>query len=216
LHARPYRAHKRHKQNYIGTISILGGPSIEAASRAKILPNTTTRTFHARSSRARQQRSKQKYLATIRIGPSIEAARAMPLSFMDMENASLVALGGMGNHHARTEMVKRHIMSVDDCSYPAACWKFLQIEEKNHADMYLLALPFQVGLASAVGAGFISVPMVFHLPTVEFFNEHFVTAEHPPMKELETALEVGSWSWNWMEPPLGVSTFVLLCLQYMR
>ena len=29
-------------------------------------------------------------------------------------------------------------------------------------------------------------------------------------------LEVGSWSWNWMEPPLGQLSFFLLCLQYSR
>jgi hypothetical protein len=44
---------------------------------------------------------------------------------------------------------------------------------------------------TAFSAGCISIPMVFHLPTVEYFNEHFVTADHPPLKELETSLEVG-------------------------
>ena len=29
-------------------------------------------------------------------------------------------------------------------------------------------------------------------------------------------LEVGSWTWNWMEPPLGTISFFLLCLQYAR
>jgi hypothetical protein len=148
--------------------------------------------------------------------PSLEMAKAMSLSYREMENASLVALGAMGEHSACREMLIRHIMVVDEVSYDTACWKFLEIEEMNHKNMYLLALPFQIGVGACMGAGLISIPLVFHLPTVEYVNEHFVTAEHPQLKELETALEVGSWSWAWMEPCLGVCTFVLLCLQYMR
>ena len=82
--------------------------------------------------------------------------------------------------------------------------------------MYLLGLPFQVAVATSLVAGLASIPMVFYLPTVEFVNDFYVTADQPPLEDLETALEVGSWSWMWMEPLLGVSTFVLLCLQYMR
>ena len=46
-----------------------------------------------------------------------------------------------------------------------------------------------------------------------WFNERYVTADVPPEKDLETWLEVGSWTWNWMEPPLGTISFVLLCVQ---
>ena len=28
--------------------------------------------------------------------------------------------------------------------------------------------------------------------------------------------QVGSWTWNWMEPPLGQISFFLLCLQWAR
>ena len=38
----------------------------------------------------------------------------------------------------------------------------------------------------------------------------------PDAKDLETPLEVGSWAWNWMEPPLGQISFFLLCMQYAR
>jgi hypothetical protein len=143
-------------------------------------------------------------------------AKAMPLSYREMENASLVALGAMADNNACREMLIRHIMAVDEISYEVASWKFLDIEEQNHKNMYLLALPFQLGVGGCLGAGLISIPLVFHLPTVEYFNLHYVTAEHPPLKELETILEVGGWSWAWMEPCLGVCTFVLLCMQYMR
>eukprot|EP00545_Synedropsis_sp_CCMP1620_P000947 CAMPEP_0119029962 /NCGR_PEP_ID=MMETSP1176-20130426/40791_1 /TAXON_ID=265551 /ORGANISM="Synedropsis recta cf, Strain CCMP1620" /LENGTH=311 /DNA_ID=CAMNT_0006986325 /DNA_START=1 /DNA_END=936 /DNA_ORIENTATION=+ len=145
------------------------------------------------------------------------APKGIAVCCRDMDDLSLVTLGGTGNYPAQKEILKRHIMATDrHGSYDAACEVFSKIEEKNYEWMKVTALPFQISIVAAFSAGIISIPMVFHLPTVEYFNEHFVTAEHPPPKELETSLEVGSWSWNWMEPVLGTSTFILLCLQYMR
>lgn len=34
--------------------------------------------------------------------------------------------------------------------------------------------------------------------------------------EADTMLEVGSWAWSWMEPPLGTISFFILCLQFAR
>lgn len=140
----------------------------------------------------------------------------MKLLYRELDNTALTTLGAMGNHAALQEMVKRHIMKTDGVSYEAAGIKFEEIERKNFSSEHAMALPFQIGIALCFGAGALSIPLVFHLPTVEYFNEHFVTAEHPPLKELETALEVGSWSWNWMEPVMGTATFWLLSMQYMR
>eukprot|EP00547_Thalassionema_nitzschioides_P002150 CAMPEP_0194212684 /NCGR_PEP_ID=MMETSP0156-20130528/12707_1 /TAXON_ID=33649 /ORGANISM="Thalassionema nitzschioides, Strain L26-B" /LENGTH=266 /DNA_ID=CAMNT_0038940555 /DNA_START=73 /DNA_END=870 /DNA_ORIENTATION=+ len=143
-------------------------------------------------------------------------ANTMPTSCKELGNTALTTLGAMGNHAALEEMLKRHIMNVDNVNYKEACKMFLEIEKKNHESEHIFAVPFQLGILTCFSAGVLSIPLVFHLPTVEYFNEHFVTAEHPPTKELETALEVGSWSWNWMEPVLGTSTFLLLSMQYMR
>lgn len=82
-------------------------------------------------------------------------------------------------------------MATDHGTYEDACAVFAKIEEKNYEWMNLTAVPFQMSIVAAFSAGLASIPLVFHLPTVEYFNEHFVTAEHPPLKELETALEVG-------------------------
>jgi len=148
--------------------------------------------------------------------PTRKMADAMPETFQVMDNTALTTLGAMGNHAALQEMLKRHIMRCDNVTYEGASELFLKIEAKNHELEIPMALPFQIGISACFVAGFCSIPMVFHLPTVEYFNEHFVTADHPPTKELETALEVGSWSWNWMEPVMGTSTFLLLTMQYMR
>lgn len=58
--------------------------------------------------------------------------------------------------------------------------------------------------------------MIFDLDTVLWFNEVYVTSDVPEEKDLETPLEVGSFAWNWMEPPLGTISFFLLCMQYAR
>jgi hypothetical protein len=45
----------------------------------------------------------------------------------------------------------------------------------------MATLPYKIGIAAAVGSAFISVPMIFDLDTVLWFNEQFVTAgeSHP-------------------------------------
>jgi hypothetical protein len=148
--------------------------------------------------------------------PSIEVARAMPSSCAEMDNSTLATLGFMGNHDARTEILVRHIMATDVCSYDEAQLVHSQILKKNSEYMFMLSLPYQIGIASALTAGLVSFPMVFHLKTAEVFNAVFVTTDIPEPKDLETMLEIGSWTWNWMEPPLGTLSFILLCMQYAR
>ena len=63
----------------------------------------------------------------------------------------------------------------------------------------MIALPYKVGIFSASMLGLVSLPMVFHLPTVEWFNEWAVTTDVPALRDLETPLEVSIWAWNWME-----------------
>ena len=43
-----------------------------------------------------------------------------------------------------------------------------------------------------------------------------ITSAYTSKDDLETWLEVGSWSWNWMEPVLGQISFALLVMAYIR
>jgi hypothetical protein len=63
--------------------------------------------------------------------PSLEMARAMPLTPQELDNNTLVTLSALGNLNARKEMVRRHIMSVDGVDYDEASAKFDDIEAKN-------------------------------------------------------------------------------------
>lgn len=100
---------------------------------------------------------------------------SMPLLPQEMDNNTLVTLGSMGNHEARKEIVKRHIMTKDKVSYEEACEIFRKIQDKNLEFTTLLSLPYQIGIAVALTGGFLSFPMVFDLSTAEWFNTHFVT-----------------------------------------
>lgn len=148
--------------------------------------------------------------------PTLAQAGTMPLSCREMNNDQLITLGAMGNSDARKEILKRHIMVVDNVSYADACHTLEKIAAKNREGMWLLTIPYKVGIAVAVTFAFGSIPMVFDLGTVEWFNEIYVTTDVPEPRDLETPLEVGAWSWSWMEPPLGQMSFFLLCMQYTR
>ena len=174
------------------------------------LGSETSRRFHSPAFK-RSIRRKQAPSA-----PTIEMAKSMATDYQSMDNQSLITIAHMNNHDACAEVLKRHIMAVDAVTYDDACKQFEEIAAKNREGMWLAAIPYQIGVATAVSAGLLSIPMVFDLNTAVWFNEHYVTTDVPEPRDLETALEVGSWTWNWMEPPLGQISFFLLCLQFSR
>ena len=128
--------------------------------------------------------------------PTMNVAQAMPLSVAEMDNSTLVVLGELGDPGALEEILKRHIMVVDQVDYPTATKTFYQIAAKNSEGMYLLTFPYYAGITIALGAGFASFPLVFDLGTADWFNANFVTTDIPESEDLETALEVGAWTWN--------------------
>ena len=117
----------------------------------------------------------------------------------DMDDQTLVTLAAIEDHSSREEILKRHIMDIDNVSYPIAETKFAIIAEQNIKGYYMVALPYKIGIVTATALGIWSVPMIYHLPTVEWFNELAVTMDHPPSSDLDTPLEVSMWSWSWME-----------------
>merc|ERR1719401_1718311 len=61
--------------------------------------------------------------------------------------------------------------------------------------------------------------MVFHRSCAQAYGEHVAGEQLPEgvqdVSELTTN-QVGTWTWNWMEPMIGTASFVLLCLQFAR
>jgi hypothetical protein len=148
--------------------------------------------------------------------PDASLAMSMPVNVREMDNQTLITLAAMNDHPACREMLVRHIMNKDKLDYQGAIQKFQEMDTFHQKQMSAVLFPYQVGIVTATVAAFASFPLCFHLPTVHWFNHHFVTADIPEPQDLETMLEVGSWAWNWMEPPLGQTSFFLLCLQFSR
>ncbi len=107
-------------------------------------------------------------------------------------------------------------MSVDTIEYEEAEKVVKKISAENKRGMTSENLPYHAGFAVSVIGGIISFPMIFDINTVHWFNDNFVTADVPEPKDLETFLEVGSFSWAWMEPIIGQVSFVLLAAQFAR
>lgn len=147
---------------------------------------------------------------------TILEAKQMPRTYQALSNEAIIIMASNGDQDAREEKLKREIMAVDDVEYAECHVRFQEMKKANKEGMAIGTLPYKVGILMGVTAAVVSVPLVFDLNTVLWFNEHCVTTEVPGDEDLETVLEVGAWAWNWMEPPLGQISFFLLCLQFSR
>ena len=148
--------------------------------------------------------------------PTYDIARDMPREYHEFSNDVLLALAAANDTKAQRERMIREVMFIDGIDWNEADVKVSEMRRRNQQGMFLGTFPYRVGVATAILFGFGSVPLCFDLNTVAWFNENYVTTDVPPPEDLETWLEVGSWSWNWMEPPLGQMSFFLLCLQFAR
>lgn len=134
----------------------------------------------------------------------------------EVPNDTITVLARMGDHEAREERLIREIMCVDDIEWNDAHIRFQGILATNRRGIWLDRLPYCIGLITAVISSIASLPLVFDYDTILWFNEHYVTTDVPEPRDLETWLECGAWSWNWMEPPLGTISFILLSLRFGR
>jgi len=150
------------------------------------------------------------------LGCGASVAEGQAKGYYDMSNETLMLFCASGDFPARKERLLREIMSVDNISWDDAHMTLNRIDMDNNKGMWLFTLPYYTGITLSVGAAFISIPMVFDLDTALWFNEKYVTTEVADAKDLETWLEVGSWTWGWNEPVLGTISFVLLALQFGR
>lgn len=149
-------------------------------------------------------------------GPTLEEVKSSPLCITNAKNETIIRLAAENVPAGCVEQLKRHIMIVESVEYPEASKRIEIVREANKNISPHLALPNKAGVIASVSGAFLSFPLCFHYPTVNWFNEYFVTADVPEPKDLETCLEVGAWAWNWMEPVMGQLSFLLLCLAFAR
>lgn len=138
------------------------------------------------------------------------------MSFSEVSNEAVFAMAEEGNHEACKERLVRHIMVVREIEYDAAAEELERLKAVNLEVLWMIKSPYYLGIGTALASGIASIPMVFDLTTAKWFNHHYVTADVPEPRDLETWLEVGCWTWNWMEPATGTACFVLLAMQFSR
>jgi len=149
--------------------------------------------------------------------PTLASVKNLPTTYSELSNESLFIMAKLGESlDARRELLTRHIMEIDEVEYGEALKKCAEIEGKAREGLLTAVVPHKLGLAAALVSGVVCIPMVFDLDTALKFNELYVTADVADDKDLETFLEVGGWTWGWMEPVLGTASFVLLTLQFAR
>jgi len=150
--------------------------------------------------------------------PTLEMARNLPTSFRHLDNTTIMVLASMDHpplHKARAEYLRRHVMNVDQIDYLQACKRVSEIEQTGRERMTLTALPYKMGLFTALTASVVTTPLLFHYDTVAWFNERFVTADIPEPADIETWLEVGGWAWNWYVCVSILCTHYLLPLHFL-
>jgi hypothetical protein len=148
--------------------------------------------------------------------PTAAVAAALPREYNEMPNEVLLTMGASGDQQAREELLVREVMHVDKVSWDIAEPIVKRMSDVNRQRRFLLTIPHKAGITLALGSSVMSVPMIFDKEMALWFNDVFVTTEVPPPEDLETVWEIGQWTWNWMEPPLGEISFVLLALQFAR
>jgi len=150
--------------------------------------------------------------------PTAAEAEAMPRHVSQLSGEALFILAQTGTGHAGAarERLRREIMHVDEVDYFQAGARISELAKVNTENLNLARAPYFVGIGTALVSGWASIPLVFNKWTAKHFNEIAVTTDVPETSDLETMLEVGMWSWGWMEPPLGTISFFILCMQYSR
>ena len=102
------------------------------------------------------------------------------------------AAAAAGNHDARTEVLTRNIMAVDNVDWHTAKETTMEIQACAQSGNWLGRLPYQFGFVLATTAGIASIPLCFHLDTVLAFNEACVSHTlSPPFPSLPLSLRHG-------------------------
>jgi len=115
---------------------------------------------------------------------------------------------------AHEERMFREIMKKEQCSELEAIKIihriFFETTDRLKKSMVLQ----RAGLCMVSVAGIGCIPLVFDKSTALWVNSNWVGL--PVEEDIDTALAVGAWTWNWMEPVMGTFTFVLLAAQVAK
>jgi len=151
--------------------------------------------------------------------PDIDTAEKQVTHVCEMPHQSLAELAVLGDHCARRERLLREIMAVDQVPWGKAHEVLNEISIFNEKYYWFETLPYRVGITVAFFGGIASILLVFWKPAAYWYGINIAGEELPEdVKDISemTTMQVGAWTWSWMEPMIGVATFALLCCQFTR
>jgi len=159
---------------------------------------------------------------SMRGGTHHSSGQAFASSLSGLGDFTLLQLAEMGepgtppHAGASRERLRREIMSIDGIEYADTSARLLEMAKLINPNDPSIEAPFKVAIFASLLSGFASIPLTFHYATAAKFNDLFVTCDPPEVGTTDTMLEVGMWSWAWMEPLTGTMCFVLLCFEFAR
>merc|ERR1712107_26006 len=135
---------------------------------------------------------------------------------LDNDTLAVLAIGGDG--YARRERLLREFMLVDKCSWDDAHEKLIDMDIFNERFYWFETMPYRVGITLAFVGCVGSVLLCFYKPIARAYGERIAGEEVPEDKDFSemTTNQVGAWTWEWMEPMIGVASFAILCMQFAR
>merc|ERR1711862_365462 len=105
--------------------------------------------------------------------PTIAYAQKLIKSWSTMSNDQILHFAEMQIPEACRECIVRDIMFVDGIEYDEAMKIFRDIAKSNQENIGFSAYPFYLGLSTSVVASCISMPLVFDLNSVKWFNRNY-------------------------------------------
>jgi len=151
--------------------------------------------------------------------PTLEMIKDPTTRACQLDNQTLSDRASRGDHFARRERMLREIMHQDQCSWDDAHEKLIEMDEYNEKPYWFYSMPYRIGIVLSLLAASGSCVMVFQGDVALWYAEAVVGETLPEgtddVQKLTTN-QIGSWTWDWMEPMIGVASFVLLCLQFAR
>jgi len=158
------------------------------------------------------------YFRHIEVRPSVRTAQMQPTHISEMAHSTLAHLALSGNHFAHRERMIREIMRVDNVSWDKAHDVLAEMDEYKERRYWLVTMPYRIGITTATALGIASCFLVFHPATAYWYGTEIVNEDLPDGHDISdlTINQVGTWTWQWMEPMIGTASFVLLCAQFMR
>jgi len=145
-----------------------------------------------------------------------EHNQVLPRAYCEMSNETLLISSARWNPQALREMLTREVMAVDNVDWYRAQCKVDEISKLNAKGMFWAYAPYQLNILAFGAVALASIPLTYHVDTVKWFNENFVTADEAEPEDLETPLEVGIWAFTWVGPPLDQLSFFMVCLAFAR